>query len=49
MDEETKQKCPEKLGLIEVAPFTATGGMFDCEPLKTALHTELILKQLMLF
>lgn len=39
MDEETKRKSLEKLELIEVAPFEAPGGMFDLEPLKTALQS----------
>ena len=39
IDEETRQKCLKKLELIEVAPLTAMGGMFDCEPLKTALQS----------
>ena len=39
IDEETRQKCLERLELIDVAPLTAMGGMFDCEPLKTALQS----------
>ena len=39
MDEETRQKCLEKLEPIELAPLTAMGGMYDCEPLKTALQS----------
>ena len=39
MDEETKKTALEKLELINVAPFTAEGGVFDCEPLKTALQS----------
>ena len=39
MDEATKQKSLEKLELIYVAPFTAPGGMFDCEPLLKSLQS----------
>ena len=39
MDEVTKKTALEKLELINVAPFTATGGMFDCGPLKMTLQS----------
>ena len=39
LDEGSKERALEKLELITVAPFTAMGGMFDCESLKTALQS----------
>ncbi len=39
IDEETRKTALEKLELIVVAPFATLGGMFDCEPLKTALQS----------
>ena len=39
LDEGTKKRALEKLELITVAPFTAMGGMFDCESLKTSLQS----------
>ncbi len=39
LDEGSKERALEKLERIDMAPITATGGLFDCEPLKASLQS----------